>query len=255
MRFTVYSLFPGLIQSYLSEGLLARALNSGILEVEARDLRRFAGNRTNRVDDSPYGGGPGMVIRVEVAAQALDEVRAEAQPPDEVVLLSPAGQPLDQELVRELASRRHVCVLSGRYEGFDARVESLVTREVSLGDFVLMGGELPALCLIEAVTRLLPGALGDEASHAEDSFTASLLDHPSYTRPPEFRGMSVPDVLLSGHHGEVAVWRRRQALRRTFERRPDLLASADLTNDERQLIDAWHLEYEEQSGLDGNTAT
>ncbi len=250
MRFTVCTLFPNLIETYLSEGLLARARASGILEVETRDMRRFAGNRTNRVDDTPYGGGPGMVIRVDVAAQALDEVHAEAEPPDEVILLSPSGRPLDQDLVSDLATRRHVCLLSGRYEGFDARVESLVTREVSVGDFILMGGELPALCLIEAVTRLLPGALGAEASHAEDSFTDSLLDHPSYTRPVEYRGLSVPEVLLSGHHGEVAVWRRRQALRRTFERRPDLLASANLTNEERQLVDAWHLEYEEQSGLD-----
>lgn len=254
MRFTVYSLFPDLIAGYLAEGLLARAHASGILEVEARDLRRFAGNRTNRVDDAPYGGGPGMVIRVDVAAQALDEVNAEPETPDEVILLSPSGQPLDQGLVRELAQRRHVCLLSGRYEGFDARVEGLVTREVSIGDFVLMGGELPALCLIEAVTRLLPGALGDEASHAEDSFSHSLLDHPAYTRPPEFRGAAVPEVLLSGHHGEVAAWRRRQALRRTFERRPDLLASADLSFDERQLVDAWHLEYEEQAGLDAEHA-
>lgn len=250
MRFTVCTLFPGLIDAYLSEGILARARASGLLEVETRDMRRFAGNRTNRVDDTPYGGGPGMVIRVDVAAQALNEVRAESEPPDEVILLSPSGQPLDQQLVRELSTRRHICVLSGRYEGFDARVESMVTREVSIGDFILMGGELPALCLIEAVTRLLPGALGAEASHDEDSFTHALLDHPSYTRPAEYEGMSVPDVLLSGHHGEVAVWRRRQALRRTFERRPDLLASADLTNDERQLVDAWHLEYEEQSGLE-----
>lgn len=250
MRFTIYSLFPSLITAYLGEGLLSRALRSGILEVDARDLRRFAGNRTNRVDDAPYGGGAGMVIRVDVAAQAIDEVRAEAPPPDEVILLSPAGQPLTQGLVGELAQRRHLCLLSGRYEGFDARVEGLVNREVSLGDFVLMGGELPALCLIEAVTRLLPGALGDEASHAADSFSDSLLDHPSFTRPPEFRGLAVPEVLLSGHHGDVAGWRRREALRRTFDRRPDLLAFADLSNEERQLVDAWHLEYEEQAGLE-----
>lgn len=250
MRFTIYSLFPSLITAYLGEGLLSRALRSGILEVDARDLRRFAGNRTNRVDDAPYGGGAGMVIRVDVAAQAIDEVRAEVPPPDEVILLSPAGQPLTQGLVGELAQRRHLCLLSGRYEGFDARVEGLVNREVSLGDFVLMGGELPALCLIEAVTRLLPGALGDEASHAADSFSDSLLDHPSFTRPPEFRGLAVPEVLLSGHHGDVAGWRRREALRRTFDRRPDLLAFADLSNEERQLVDAWHLEYEEQAGLE-----
>lgn len=254
MRFTVYTLFPDLVTPYLQEALLARAIREGIAEVEVRDLRRFAGNRTGRVDDAPYGGGAGMVVRVDVAAAAIDEANRDEPPPDEVVLLSPAGEPLTQDLANRLATKGHICLLSGRYEGFDARVEQLVTREVSIGDFVLMGGELPALCLIEAVTRLLPGALGDEASHAEDSFSHSLLDHPAYTRPPEFRGAAVPEVLLSGHHGEVAAWRRRQALRRTFERRPDLLASADLSFDERQLVDAWHLEYEEQAGLDAEHA-
>src|SRR5690606_19668970 len=168
----------------LEEALLARALREGIVEVEVRDLRRFAGNRTGRVDDAPYGGGAGMVMRVDVAAAAVDEAMSDDPPPDEVVLLTPAGQRLTQGLVEELAGKRHVCLLSARYEGFDARVESLVTREVSVGDFVLMGGELPALCVVEAVTRLLPGALGDEDSHRQDSFAAGILDYPEYTRPP-----------------------------------------------------------------------
>src|SRR5690606_14465418 len=162
VRFTVYTLFPGLVTPYLEEALLARAVREGIVGVEVRDLRRFAGNRTGRVDDAPYGGGAGMVVRVDVAAAAIDEAAADDPPPDEVVLLTPAGERLTQGLVAELATKRHVCLLAARYEGFDARVESLVTREVSIGDFVLMGGELPALCVIEAVTRLLPGALGDE---------------------------------------------------------------------------------------------
>ncbi len=236
MRFTVYTLFPGLVTPYLQEALLARAIREGIVRVEVRDLRRFAGNRTGRVDDAPYGGGAGMVVRVDVAAAALAEADDDEPPPDEVVLLSPAGRRLDQRLVEELASRRHVCLLAARYEGFDARVESLVTREVSLGDFVLMGGELPALCVIEAVTRLLPGALGDEESHLQDSFASGLLDYPEYTRPAEFRGLKVPEVLLSGHHGNVAAWRRREALRRTLLRRPDLLDAAELSEeDEREL--------------------
>jgi tRNA (guanine37-N1)-methyltransferase len=236
LRFTVYTLFPGLVTPYLGEALLARAIREGIVEVEVRDLRRFAGNRTGRVDDAPYGGGAGMVMRVDVAASAIDEAAGDDPPPDEVVLLTPAGERLTQPLVEELASRRHVCLLSARYEGFDARVESLVTREVSIGDFVLMGGELPALCVIEAVTRLLPGALGDEESHRQDSFASGLLDYPEYTRPAEFRGLAVPEVLLSGHHGNVAAWRRREALRRTLLRRPDLLARAALTEeDEREL--------------------
>ena len=218
MRFTVYTLFPGLVTPYLGEALLARAIREGIVEVEVRDLRRFAGNRTGRVDDAPYGGGAGMVMRVDVAASAIDEAAGDDPPPDEVVLLTPAGERLTQPLVEELASRRHVCLLSARYEGFDARVE------------------LPALCVIEAVTRLLPGALGDEESHRQDSFASGLLDYPEYTRPAEFRGLAVPEVLLSGHHGNVAAWRRREALRRTLLRRPDLLARAALTEeDEREL--------------------
>jgi tRNA (guanine37-N1)-methyltransferase len=239
VRFTVYTLFPGLIESYLEEALLARARKAGIVEVVTRDLRRFAGNRTGRVDDAPYGGGAGMVMRVDVAAAALAEAGADSPPPDETILLTPAGERLSQGLVTELSTRQHVVVLSGRYEGFDARVEGLVTRELSIGDFVLMGGELPALVLIEAVTRLLPGALGDADSHMQESFTTGLLDYPEYTRPPRHEGVAVPDTLLSGHHGNVATWRREEALRRTFLRRPDLLATAQLSQAERDLIAAW----------------
>lgn len=244
MRFTVYTLFPGLIESYLEEALLARARKAGIVEVVTRDLRRFAGNRTGRVDDAPYGGGAGMVMRVDVAAAAIAEAQADAPPPDETILLTPAGVRLTQALVGELSTRQHVVVLSGRYEGFDARVEGLVTREVSLGDYVLMGGELPALVLIEAVTRLLPGALGDADSHRQESFTTGLLDYPEYTRPPQFEGMPVPETLLSGHHANVAKWRREAALRRTFERRPDLLVAARLTAAERELVATWEAAQE-----------
>ena len=236
MRFTVYTLFPGLVEAWRDEALIGRAVRQGLLQLETRDLRRFAGNRTGRVDDAPYGGGAGMVIRVDVAAAAIAEARRDAPPPDEVVLLSPAGAPLTQRTVEALAARRHLMLLCGRYEGFDARTEALVDREVSIGDFVLMGGELAALCLLEAVARLLPGVLGDADSHAQDSFTTGLLDHPEYTRPPEFDGVSVPDVLRSGHHGEVARWRRREALRRTLERRPDLLATAPLDDEDRRWL-------------------
>lgn len=239
MRFTVYTLFPDLITAYLGEALMSRAIRDGIVAVVARDLRRFAGNRTGRVDDTPYGGGAGMVMRVDVAAAAVLEARSDDPPPDELILLSPSGERLDQQLVTELASKQHICLLSARYEGFDARAERLVTREVSLGDFVLMGGELPSLCLIEAVTRLLPGALGDAESHQHESFTTGLLDYPEYTRPLAFADLEVPEVLLSGHHGNVASWRRLEALRRTFERRPDLLASAELSDDEKSLLSQW----------------
>ena len=177
-----------------------------------------------------------MVIRVDVAAQAIDEIRAETPPPDQVILLSPAGEPLTQPLVEELAGARHLCLLAGRYEGFDARVEARVDREISLGDFVLMGGELPALCLIEATARLLPGVLGEPDSAVQESFSTGLLDYPEYTRPAEYDGERVPDVLRSGDHGRVAAWRRREALRRTALRRPDLLEAAPLDDEDRAAL-------------------
>lgn len=232
MRVTVYTLFPQLVEAYLGEALLGRAIERGLMRVETRDLRRFAGNRTGRVDDAPYGGGAGMVIRVDVAAAALREAAADDPPPDEAILLSPAGRPLDQALVERWSRLRHIVLLSGRYEGFDARAEALATHEVSLGDFVLMGGELPALCILEAVTRLQPGALGDADSYRQDSFTTGLLDYPEYTRPLTFEGREVPPVLRSGHHARIAAWRRHEALRRTRSRRPDLLERAALTEDD-----------------------
>lgn len=239
MRFTVYTLFGSLVEPYLHEALLGKAIAAGRLEVVLRDLRRFAGNRTNRVDDAPYGGGAGMVMRVDVAAQALDELASDTPPPDETVLLTPAGEPLTQGLVEHFAGLEHVALISGRYEGFDARAERLVTRQVSIGDYVLMGGELPALVILEATARLLPDVLGDAESHRQDSFSSRLLDYPEYTRPPSYRGLDVPEVLLSGHHGRVAAWRRREALRRTFLRRPDLLERAPLSEEERALVDRW----------------
>jgi tRNA (guanine37-N1)-methyltransferase len=226
---TVHTLFPGLIEGYLSDALLAKAIQAGPLEVRVRDLRRFAGNRTGRVDDAPYGGGAGMVIRADVAGAALAESRVDAPPASETVLLSPAGAPLTQAHVERFATLEHLVLLAGRYEGFDARVETLVDRKVSLGDVVLMGGELPALALVEAVARLLPGVLGDADSHRQDSFTTGLLDYPEYR-------VGVPDVLTSGHHARVAAWRREQALRRTLARRPDLLETADLDDDDRAVL-------------------
>ncbi len=237
MTFTIYSLFPQLIALYAQDALLGRAIDRGLLSLQLRDLRPFAGNRSGRVDDAPYGGGAGMVIRVDVIAAAVAEVGAEQPPPDEIILLSPAGEVLTQELVEAFAGREHLCLIAGRYEGFDARSEDLVTREVSVGDFVLMGGELPALCLLESVARLLPGVLGDAESHRQDSFSSGLLDYPEYTRPADFRGETVPEVLRSGHHGEVARWRRQQALLRTFLRRPDLLEKVALSDDERAFIE------------------
>ncbi len=234
MRITFETLFPDLVLPWTREALVGRAAAAGLLDLRVNDLRRFAGNRTNRVDDAPYGGGAGMVIRADVAARAIDEARTAEPPADEVVLLSPAGEPLTQRLVERFATYRHLTLLCGRYEGFDARVERLVDREVSLADVVLMGGELAALSLAEATVRLLPGVLGDAESHRQDSFSTGLLDYPEYTRPALYRGLRVPDVLRSGDHARVAAWRREQALRRTVRRRPDLLAAAPLDDAERR---------------------
>lgn len=236
MRYTVYTLFPQLLEPWRQEALLGRAAREGLIDIRSRDLRALANDRHNKVDDTPYGGGAGMVIRVDVAARAIEEVRAEEAPPDEVVLLSPAGQSLTQELAEQLAQKNHLCLLCGRYEGFDARVEQLVDREVSVGDFVLMGGELAALALIEATARLIPGVLGDPDSHRRDSFVSGILDYPEYTRPPSFQNMGVPEILMSGHHSRVESWRRREALRRTLDRRPDLLARTRLSEQDRAML-------------------
>lgn len=222
MRYTILTLFPGLVRPWLSESLLKKALEKGLLSVEVVDLRAFGLGRHRTVDDTPYGGGAGMVIRPDVAVAALESVL----PADEVILLSPAGEPFTQGLAEELAQRSHLVLLSGRYEGFDARVEAFVTRVLSIGDYVLMGGEVAALAVLEATARLLPGVIGDPQSHREDSFVRGLLDYPQFTRPPEFRGLGVPEVLLTGHHQEVARWRRKEALRRTLLFRPDLVREA-----------------------------
>jgi tRNA (guanine37-N1)-methyltransferase len=237
MIFTIYTLFPQLITPWADEALLGQAIAGGLIDLRVRNLRRFSNNRHNRVDDSPYGGGAGMVIRADVAAAAIEEVRADPNPPNEVILLSPTGTPLEQHHVETFANAKHLCLLSGRYEGFDARVESLVDRSISIGDFILMGGEVAALALIEATARLLPGVIGNEQSHQQESFTTGLLDHPEYTRPTNFKGAIVPEVLLSGHHAQIARWRREQALLRTAQKRPDLLKRANLTTEDHAFID------------------
>ena len=237
MKYTLYTLFPHLLRPWTEEGLLGRAETQGLIQFDLRDLREHATGKHRSVDDTPYGGGAGMVIRVDIAAKAIREAQASTPPPDEIILLSPAGEPFTQRLAETLATKAHLCLLCGRYEGFDARVEGLVTREVSIGDYVLMGGEVAALALVEATARLLPGVLGDAESHAQDSFTTGLLDYPEYTRPAEFEGEGVPEVLLSGHHANIAAWRREQALKRTLARRPELLETAPLTGAERASLE------------------
>lgn len=250
LTFSVLTLFPELLRPFAAEALLGKAQERGLVEVRLHDLRQWSGNKHHKVDDTPYGGGAGMVIRVDVVARALADLRLQ-RPIDEVVMLTPAGEPFRQPTAEAWAAQGgHWVLLCGRYEGFDARVERLVTRELSIGDFVMMGGEAAAACIMEAVARLVPGVLGAEASHQDDSFSSGLLDYPEYTRPQEWEGEEIPAVLQSGHHGAIAAWRRSQALARTLQRRPDLLPTAGLTPaDSAELLqlgvpaeqlEAWH---------------
>jgi len=222
VRIDILTIFPSIIEGPLGESLLGRAVADGVLEVRVHDIRDHTTDRHRQVDDESYGGGPGMVMKAGPIFAAVDALGEGAK---RVLLLSPAGRRLDQALVRELAAEPWLVLLCGRYEGVDERVvEGLPAEEVSIGDYVLSGGEIPALVVLEAVTRLVPGVIGRESSHERDSFgTEGLLDHPHYTRPAEFRGMRAPDVLLSGNHAEIERWRRGAALEKTRRNRPDLL--------------------------------
>lgn len=225
MRFDVLTLFPGLFDGYLQQGLLKKAINAGLVDVRLWNFRDWATNKYKSVDDTPYGGGPGMLIRCEPVFDCVEAVQADAEAPGKLILLSPQGRRLDQRLVEDLASEQRLLLLCGRYEGFDERiVQGLRPLEVSVGDFICNGGEVPAMLVIDSVIRLIPGVLGDETSARYDSFsTAGLLEYPQYTRPREYRGMTVPDVLLSGDHGAIAEWRTQQSLERTRRRRGELV--------------------------------
>jgi tRNA (guanine37-N1)-methyltransferase len=222
VRFDVVTLFPDVFPGPLGAGVVGRALAAGTIELGIHDLREHAGNRHRQVDDIPYGGGAGMVLKPEPIFRAVRALRADGEAP--CVLLTPQGRRLDHDLAQDLSRHPRLILVAGRYEGFDERIRTgLADAEVSIGDYVLSGGELPAMVLIEVVSRFVPGVLGDSESAADDSFSAGLLEYPQYTRPPEFEGMRVPDVLVSGHHAEIRRWRESQALQRTRERRPDLL--------------------------------
>ncbi|MDH7568410.1 MAG: tRNA (guanosine(37)-N1)-methyltransferase TrmD [Armatimonadota bacterium] len=243
MRVSILTLFPEMVRGPLEESILKRARERGLLQVAVFNIRDFALDRHKSTDDYPYGGGPGMVMKPEPIYGALEAACAGEAPPDqrvpgrEIVLLTPAGVPFSQPMARELAGLDHLVLVCGHYEGVDQRIcEVVPMREVSIGDYVLTGGELPALVIVDAVCRLVPGVLGGAESAAEESFSEGLLEYPQYTRPFEFRGLRVPEVLLSGHHAEVARWRRRASLRRTAERRPDLLARATLTPEDREFL-------------------
>ena len=227
LRIDVVTIFPDLVREALAHGIVARAIETGLARVEAHDLRSFTDDRHRRVDDAPFGGGPGMVMRAEPFFRAVESILPEGPSAVRpVVLLSPRGEKFTHLKARDYSRLERLVLLCGRYEGIDERVRSgLATEELSLGDFVLMGGEVPALAVIEASVRLIPGALGDDASSEQDSFENGLLDHPHYTRPADFRGLKVPDVLLSGDHAAIAKWRAEEAARATRTRRPDLRAA------------------------------
>ncbi|HXD20181.1 MAG TPA: tRNA (guanosine(37)-N1)-methyltransferase TrmD [Vicinamibacterales bacterium] len=238
MKFDIVTIFPRMIEAALAEGVVSRGIATGVLDVSVVDLRDHTTDRHRSVDDMPYGGGPGMVMKPEPLVRAVEDLRRHRGKPDAVVLLSPQGIRFTQAEADRLSRLKHIVLLCGRYEGMDERVPELVgAEEISLGDFVVSGGELPAMIIVDAVSRLVPGVVGDEQSVAEDSFARGLLDYPHYTRPAEFAGLKVPDVLLSGHHAEVRRWRRKTALARTLERRPDLMESAALDAEDRELLD------------------
>lgn len=237
MRFDIVTIFPRMIEAALAEGILARAIQRELLTVHATDLREFTEDRHRTVDDVPYGGGPGMVLKPEPLFRAVEAIAQRSGAPQTVVMVSPQGRQFSQAEAGRLAALDRVVILCGRYEGIDDRVrENLATDELSIGDYVLSGGELPALVIVDAVARLIPGVVGDEDSVAGDSFSRGLLDYPHFTRPAEFRDWKVPDVLVSGHHGEIRKWRKRQALELTLMRRPDLLADAELDVEEQEIL-------------------
>jgi tRNA (guanine37-N1)-methyltransferase len=235
MRFHVCTLFPEFFTSALASTMLQKAQERGAVEFVLHNIRDYAEDKHRVTDDSPYGGGQGMVMKPEPVVAALEALEAGAEHPWRV-LLSPQGRPFTQERAARLAQRPALALVCGRYEGVDERVRQFVHEELSIGDFILSGGEAAALVVIEAVSRLVPGVLGCETSAADESFSQGLLEYPQYTRPPEFRGLVVPEVLRSGDHHAIARWRRQEALRRTYERRPDLLAHARLTDQDRAFL-------------------
>ncbi|MGH9254354.1 MAG: tRNA (guanosine(37)-N1)-methyltransferase TrmD [Vicinamibacterales bacterium] len=247
MKFDIVTIFPRMVEAGLADGVVGRGIERGILDIEVHDLRDHTTDRHRSVDDVPYGGGPGMVMKPEPLARAVEAIRARRGEPGAVILLSPQGRTFTQAEAVRMSTMAHLVLLCGRYEGMDERVRTVVaTDELSIGDYVLSGGELPALVVVDAIGRLVPGVVGDSRSVEEDSFARGLLDYPHYTRPSEFAGHQVPDVLLSGHHEEVRRWRKMTALRRTLDRRPGLLNTAALDDEERRMLDEIRKEQERE---------
>lgn len=237
MKIDVLTLFPEMFEGVFNTSILGKAQQKGIAQLNAINFRAFSNNKHNTVDDYAYGGGGGMVLKPEPIFAAVDHVTAELTTKPRIILMCPQGERYTQKKAEELSKEEHLIFICGHYEGYDERIrEFLVTDEISIGDYVLTGGELPAMTIIDSIVRLLPGALGNETSAVTDSFSTGLLEYPHYTRPAEFRGMKVPEALLSGHHVKIEQWRREQSLLRTLQRRPDLLQSAELTVEERKWL-------------------
>lgn len=248
IEFEVFTIFPGMFSGPLDQSIVSRAVRSGQVSWRVHNVRDYTTDKHHITDDIPYGGGGGMVMKAEPLVSAVRAVMPSDDPAStEVILLTPQGEVLSQRLARQLARKRRIGLICGRYEGIDERVRELViTREVSLGDYVLSGGELAAMVVIEAVTRLVPGVLGDPGATFEDSHSDALLEYPQYTRPAEIEGLAVPEPLLSGNHAQIVLWRRQQALRRTFLRRPDLLDKARLSDLDRQYIARLRAELDQE---------
>jgi tRNA (guanine37-N1)-methyltransferase len=236
MRFDVFTLLPEVFTPYLQSSILEKAASRGLIEIALHNIRDYARSKHHTTDDTPYGGGGGMVMKCEPVFEAIESVLG-APPLCPVILLTPQGRVFDQKIAQELSGYDRVALLCGRYEGIDERIRTgIVSDEISIGDYVLTGGELPALILIDAISRLIPGVLGDPTGAEDDSHASGLIEYPHYTRPPEFRGEKVPDVLLSGDHAKIEKWRREQSLIRTLQRRPDMLEKAELTDADRKFL-------------------
>ena len=237
MKFDIITIFPEIFNAYLNESIIKRAIEKKIIEAKVHNLRDFTADRHRTVDDYPYGGGPGMVMKPEPFFNAIESIKAGGVK-SRTIMLSPQGKVFNQDMALSMSKEnQNLILICGRYEAVDERVrESLVDEEISIGDYILTGGELPALVIIDTVARLIPGVLGDERSKEEESFTWGILDYPQYTRPPEFRGLRVPEVLLSGNHKDISIWRRKEALRRTMLKRPDLIGRALLTDKDHKLV-------------------
>ncbi len=239
MKIDLVTIFPGILEGPFKESMIKRAIDRNLVEINLVDLRNYTNDRHRQVDDTPYGGGCGMILKPEPLFEAVEDLKNKTKAgTSKVILLTPQGRTFKQQMARELSGEDHLIMLCGRYEGIDERVRtSIVDLELSIGDYVLTGGELAAAVVVDAVVRLLPGFISEEAA-ANESFSEKLLEHPHYTRPPEYRDMKVPDVLLSGNHGEIDIWRRQQSIERTYERRPDLLEQAKLSPEDMEYLES-----------------